>query len=412
MKSHDVFRFLAGLVLATGTISGFAQSSDAKKDSDDPRGSMLGLHIGPFRVLPTAGLSFGYESNVALQDRNAKSANFSRFSPGVRLETGGERNLLSFTYTGEYQRYSGSSQDNYRDSRFGVDWFYNPVLRHAFALDASVRYSHDQRGSAAREGDLALLNLDADRYRTTELGGKYRFGTELSRGQLELEASTGSRTYLNNRIYTRFRDYDTDKIGAGFNFRLAPHTSAVLKIDQTRYNYDFDFLDANGSLDNRERHYYVGVRWDATARTTGTVLFGRVRKSFDDPTREDFSGSSWKVGVQWRPRTYSTIDFTANRETDETNGVGDFILRRDYTAGWSHEWNDRFRTTLDGGFGTERHEPTPRVDDLRFWGVSAAYELQSHLRVGAGYHSYNRDSNVDNLNYDRSLWLLSLEGSL
>ncbi len=412
MKSHDIFRALAGIFLAACASGAGAQSADAQQDSDNPRGGMLGLHIGPFRVLPTAGLSFGYDSNVALQDSDKKGASFSRFSPGVRLETGGERNLLSLTYTGEFQHFSGSSQDNYRDNRFGVDWFYSPRLRHAFALDASVRYSHDQRGSAAREGDLALLNLDVDRYRVSEFGGKYRFGTDTSRGKLELEASTQSRTYLNNRIYTRFRDYDSDTLGAGFSVRLAPHTSAVLKASQTRFNYDFDDLDTNGSLDNRERKYYVGVQWDATARTTGTVLIGRSKKTFDDPTRSDFSGASWKVGIQWRPRTYSTVDFTANRETDETNGVGDFILRRDYTLGWSHEWSDRFRTTVDGGWGTERHEPTFREDDLNFWGVSAAYQLRTHLRLGAGYHSYNRDSNADNISYDRSLWLLSLEGSL
>lgn len=390
---------VAALLVANGV-----QAQSGSNRTDTRAGG--GIAVGPFRMTPSLGLTLGYDSNVALSDTGTISSFFTRVSPGIRLDNGNERSRVSASYQGDYSHFSDSSRDNYDDHRFGLQWLYNPVLRHAFALDAQLGYLHDQRGSAAREGELGLLPLDPDEYRASSLGGKYAFGAPGARGRAEVEARAGRIEYRNNREFTAFRDRDDRFLAGTFYWRVAPKTSAVARVEQGKFDYD------DATLDNTERHVLVGLEFDATAKTSGQVLFGRAKKDFDDATREDFSGTSWRMAVQYRPRTYSVVDISTGRDTDETNGFGDYILRRDWTLGWAHNWNERFRTTVDGGFANEQHRPSGREDDVNFYGLSADYTFRPWLRFGASWRTYDRDSDFEGLDYGRDLYMISAEASL
>ncbi|MBK8283388.1 MAG: outer membrane beta-barrel protein [Ahniella sp.] len=372
-----------------------------------------GFDMGPLRVMPSVGLSIGHDSNVALTADNEIDSIVTRLSPGVRFQGGDERSRFTGTATMDAGWYDSSSQDDYVDYGLQGEWLYSPVVRHAFTLDAGWRRGHDSRGTAAREGNLALLPLDPDEYDLTNFGGKYRFGAPGARGRLELEAKATQVNYNNNRQYTRFRDRDDALVGAAFYWRIAPKTSALVRIDQIDANYE------DATLDNTEQHQYVGLEFDATAKTSGTIMVGRVDKDFDSLDREDFSGTSWRAGVAFKPRTYSVIELSTGRETDETNGFGDFILREDIALGWSHQWSERWSTQFDVGSADEEHRGLGlypdfqgRSDDTRFYGVSGQYQFSPWLRFGAGFKSYDRNSDIPELNYQRESLLFSLEASL
>ncbi len=365
-----------------------------------------GFKLGPLRVSPTAGLSYGHDSNVLLSSGDEIDSFITRFSPGIRVEGGSEINRLTATYQGEYGRYESSTTDNYSDHSLGLQWLWNPMVRHAFSVDALWARHHDERGTAGREGQLALLPLEPDEYDQQSLDGRYRFGAPGARGRLELEVGTTDFSYRNNRDLTRFRDRTDNNVGAGFYWRVAPKTSALVRVDQINSNYDLS------TLDSTERHYYVGVELDATARTTGTILFGRVEKDFDDPSRQDFSGTSWRAGVSYKLRSYSVFDLSTSRDADETNGFGDFILRRDLTLGWNHQWSPRLSSQIDVGIARDEHRPSPRTDRSSFYGFSGQYRLAPWLSLGAGFRASDRDSDISELNYDRKQLLLSLEASL
>jgi hypothetical protein len=376
----------------------------APRDASRELGTGIGIGIG--RLFPSLGITAGYDDNLTLSRRDEVSSSVLRVEPGLRLEGGDARSRVVASYEADFARYAQSSRDNYVDQRLAAAWYYNPVLRHAFALDASFGLDHDQRGTAAREGDLGLLELDPDRFRRTDVGGKYTFGSAGARGRLEVNANVGETNYRNNRELTQFRDRTDDFLAGAFFWRLAPKTSALLRVEYGGFDYD------RATLDSDEVHYYAGVEFDATARTTGSLMVGGMRKHFDDPTREDFSGASWRANVEWRPRSYSIFTVTTGRETDETNGYGDFILRRDVTFGWAHNWNARFRTTVDLGMAREEQRPTTREDQFTYFGIGADYVMRRWLRFGASWRGYQRDSDVGEFDYDRNVYLLSAEISL
>jgi polysaccharide biosynthesis protein VpsM len=365
-----------------------------------------GFRVGPLRVSPTAGLTVAHDSNIILSSGDEVDSFLTRFSPGVRVEAGSELNLVSATVQSEFGRYQDSSIDNYTDHSLGLQWSWSPLIRHALVADAGWRRGHDARGTAGREGELALLPLKPDEYDEQSLRARYRFGAPGARGRLEFEVGSNDLEYRNNRELTIFRDRNDRRLAAGFYWRVAPKTSALVTVDQIDADYDVS------TLDSTERHYYVGVELDATARTSGSLLVGRAEKDFDDPSRMDFGGFSWRAAAKYKLRSYSVLELTTGRDTDETNGYGDFILRRDVTLSWIHQWSTRFNSQFDIGAARDEHRPSLRTDDSLYYGVSGQYQISPGLTLGAGYRSSDRDSDISQLNYQRKQLLLSLEAAL
>lgn len=395
---------LIGLIASVVVHGQAATSTDATSSSQGSHGN--GIQVGGVRLFPTIGLSAGYENNIDYASHDEASSSTVRLSPALHAQAGNARSLFDADLAANLAWYSQSPRDNFSDVTMRASWLYNPVLRHAFGLDGGVTFGHDARGTGSREGDLAFLDLDPDTYRKTDLGGRYQFGAPGARARIEVDGRITDRTYTNNREFTRSRDLTTTDIGGAFFWRVAPKTSAELRIENSTIDYD------TASLDSVERHYFVGVEFDPTAKLSGQVLVGREIKNFDDPAHEDTSGASWRVGVKYLLRTYSTLSLTTSRETDETNGAGDFILRRDITLGWNHTWNERFTTGVDGGYAKEDHKPTTRQDTSTFIGVSADYLFRPWLRAGASYRTFNRSSDMSQYDYSRDLILFSIEASL
>ncbi len=382
-----------------------AQSDEGDSEQNESH-SGSGFPLGPFRLLPTLGLTVGYDSNLLFTEDNELESWFTKLSPGLRLDAGGETNNFAVTYQGDWANYQDSPLDNYRDNRFDLNWFYNPKVRHAFALDAFYNRGRDPRGTGSREGEQARLALEPDEFRSTGLNGMYRFGAPGARGNLVVEGGVGKREYLNNEEFTVFRNRDEDNLGASFYWRLGGNTRGIVSAKQSSFDYDVS------DLDSTENRYLVGAEFDFSGKTTGKALIGRLEKDFDASNRADFTGVMWRVGAQWRPRTYSVLDLTTGRDSTETNGTGDFILRRDVTLAWTHSWSDRFRTSVDGGVAEDEYQGASRTDDVIFYGVGGQYDFRDWIRFGAGLKAYERDSSVSNLNYDRLQGLLTAEITL
>jgi len=365
-----------------------------------------GFAVGPARLQPSLGLTFGYDDNLALTSAERSSSALWMLSPALRLQGGSERNRLRAGVDAEVGRHASSPVDDYTDYGFNAAWIYSPLLRHLLAMQVDAKFGHDSRGTAAREGDLGLDQDEVDRFRRNDLSARYRFGAPGARGRLELDARAGDVRYRNNRELTAFRDRSDDGIGGAFYWRVASRTSALVRLEREQFDYDL------ATLDSTESHVFVGAEIDATARTSGALLVGRASKRFDDPARPDFSGASWRANVEYKPRSYSSFSVSTGGATDETNGFGDFILRRDVTVGWNHNWSGRLRTTLDGGLAKEEQRPTERTDQVRYVGLAADYAFRRWLRGGASWRLYNRDSDVATFDYRRNVLLFSLEANL
>lgn len=437
---------LLALAIITALGSAHAQSPQGSASGVQSNSGGNGVPFGPMTLYPTLGVSLSADSNVARTNTNKIDSFVTQIAPGLRLVGSGSVTTVSLQYQGDVGRYADSSIDNYDSHAFVAQVDYAPTSRVKVGAVANYQLGTDPRGTGAREGQqLALRPLKPDEWKRAGVAANLSYGTEGSRGQVEANAGTSKITYDDVRVangftraqacapvvgldpcdYSRFRDYRNSFIDGTFFLRVAPKTSALFSVGQRTFTYDEAPSAARGgSLDSTEQSYYVGVRWDATARTTGTARIGRVNKDFDSG-RADYTGTAYELGVQWAPRSYSQVQVTGSRNTRETNGFGDFVVTRLLSAAWTHEWTPRISSGVDAGFGNNQTEgsigftrPEIRDEDFRFFGVSGRYQISDWLQVGAGYKYYSNDSNESRLasdpvfDYDRSLFILSLEGSL
>lgn len=390
-----------------------------------------GIQAGPLRVIPTLGVTLGRDSNVTRATNNEISSFVTIISPGIRFERGDQGRGFYFSYEGEFTRYEDSSRDNADHHRLGAGFNAAPTSR--FRASGNILYERgqDARGEAARQGPfIDFQNRDPDEYASTTAMLGLEYGAPGARAGLGGEVGMRDLQYRNNRDYTVFRDHGENYFSANFRYRLAPKTEATLRGLWTQVDFDRlrPFSGTGGALnfDSDETSYFVGLSFDATAKTAGRIEVGRMEKEFDDPRIADFRGTTWVVGLQFRPRTYSVIDLSTTRVTDESNDLvggpfsaeSGFVLRRDWTLAWTHGWTDRWQTTVDFGQANEAYRSrrdsglTTRDDDIRFWGVATDYRFRPWLSFGAGYKSYTKDSNRPLFDYERRVFLLSVEGTL
>jgi hypothetical protein len=289
--------------------------------------------------------------------------------------------------------------DSSADTR--VDWAFD---RRNFAR-AGILYmrGHDPRGSTDRPfGD------SPDKYRLGEPYFNYAFGAPGARGRIEVYFSDMFKRYLNNREFTEGSDRDQREYGAAFYLRMMTRTYGLVEVREDDIRYKLP----NSPLNADEKRLYLGVSWEATAATTGTIKFGRLKRNFLENGPEDFSGNSWEGLVTWAPRTYSKFDFYTARQTNEASGLGDFILTSVGGVTWSHDWSSYIRSSVDARYQRDAYQGFDRTDKTWFTGVKVGYRFRRWLTLGAEYDYWKRDSNLDIYDYTRNLFLITATASM
>jgi polysaccharide biosynthesis protein VpsM len=230
------------------------------------------------------------------------------------------------------------------------------------------------------------------------------------------------KRYVNNRdLGTAALDHSQTDYGGTFLWRALPKTYATFNLKRSVYNYK----EATSTLDSTNTYALLGVRWEATAATSGRFALGNVTKKFDaaghDAGRKDLSlGPAWEGGINWKPRTYSSVDFNTQRTPVDSTGLGNFTINETYQILWTHAWNSRFSSNLTGGYSTDKFSNAPvlaaggadRKDATKSAGLRLTYSMQRWLKLGAEYLYTVRDSNDDNFDYKRNQLMFFISGTL
>jgi hypothetical protein len=386
-------RWLVAPLCAALSLPAFAQEGAA------------GIPFGPMVVYPGVDFAIGHDDNLFSSDRNKRGSDFSILSPYVKLEGKPTPHSFDVTFRADFGRYRTSRADDYDDYSLtgNVDLVFTG--RAGLKLRGEHRYGHDPRGSTDRPGGAT-----PDEYRNSGIEGIFHYGAPGAQGRIEVDAGYFEREYENNRTFTVASDRTTGQLGGTFFWRIAPKTELLFQAQRRDIDYDL----STSTQDSTEDRYYFGAKWEATALTQGTVKIGRLKKDFDSPLRQDFSGSSWDAGIRWSPRTYSVFDFSTSKQTGESTGVGDTILTKTYGVTWTHAWSSRVRTQALGNWSNARFlgAGATREDDTGTLGLKVSYQFRRWLRFGAEYTYTDRDSNDGVSNFRRNLILFTVGATL
>lgn len=392
---------LAGLIAMSGSAS--AQIRPAYQFPPDSAGKgAMRLAESAFYITPYVGVAVGRDDNIFLSSTTEKSSTYWVASPGFSLDARTGKTVFQLKYQGQVGRYPQSDDDDYVDhaSRALFDVAFD--RRNFLRMGLDYIRAHDPRGSTDRP-----IAGRPDTYRQTGPSATYAFGAPGAAGRIEVYAGEVDKRYLNNRETTRFSDRESREVGGVFYWRIAPKTYALAEARHT----DISYRDSAATASADEKRYYGGLSWEATAATVGTLKVGRFERKFDQGG-EDFSSTSWEGSIGWSPRTYSKFDFFTARQSNESTGLGRFILSSIGGVSWNHAWGPAVSTGVELRYQKDQFQGFNRTDEIKSLGLKAGYKFRRWLTLGAEFSHTTRDSNQPTFEYDKNLYLFTATASM
>jgi hypothetical protein len=368
------------------------------------------IEFGSFDVTPTLDFGFRYDDNVIRSSTDKISSWSQIISPQVVMLNSFGASQVRVGYRLRNERYYSSSEDNYTDHFFfaGVDFELNS--RHRLDIGLDYTDGHEDRGTGFSIGNAQAIN-SPDKFKQAEFDMLYSYGAFNADGRLETNFNITNRDYDINTPQYLARDRTFTTLGGAFFYRIGAATDATFDIIYRDVSYKFD-ANTLSPLDSQQISYLLGLKWEATAQTSGFAKIGYQEKDFESALRDDFSGVDWAAGILWEPVEYSSVEFTTRNDTNETNGEGNFIRGRDYEVEWRHEWLERLRSSASITWGTDRYEGqniglSIREDDLTRFRASVYYQFRRWVNIEVGYIYDERESNRTAIEYDRNQFIIN-----
>ncbi|MGL1958248.1 MAG: outer membrane beta-barrel protein [Colwellia sp.] len=385
------------------------------------------IPVGNFILTPIVKFQQRYDSNVASEKSDDIDSWLTVFQPSVKLtrEFGefGKHNI-EFDWIFTHGAYHASGNDSYNDHEISSKLNYELNERNRMTVQGGYIDAHEERGSRFSIGTGDGLE-EPDTYEQIFASMQYAYGTETADARIELEAGYLDNNYRSVYVIndetgeeydsTKTRDRVTTEYGGKLYYKIGAATDITLEAYNTDFNYDYTETPSE-ELSSVESRALIGLKWEATALTTGFAKLGYKEKDFDISGRENFDNTEWEVEILWEPKTYSHFTFRSGRSTEETNGEGYFdigatglayfINGTENAVEWKHEWKDRISTKVEYAELKDVYkgdEGTVRIDDNV--GVSAAvyYDMSYWLSFSFEYTFNDRESTRENLEYDRNL---------
>lgn len=372
----------------------------------------MSFAVGPFDFSPMLEVSETYNDNIFFNNGNRKDSMLTQVQLGLQLELKNGPSHYDLQYGFRSWTWHSSSADDYLDQFVAIKTHTEFTNRNK--LDFKVNYidSHNLRGTFYTAPGLPFSQLaKPDTFHEYNAELKYRYGAVGAEGNLELITGFNDLTYDTRPEVTHTYDKTRVYLIPGFYYRIMPKTELLAQVEADWYLYKYQTTPVNYSY-NLQR-YLVGVKWDATAKTSGTLRIGYMTQQFDSGAPGK-SGISGDIGMTWAPLTYSRFHLNFSRNIVPTIGYGTSATVNTVSAGWTHNWNSKLSTHLDGGYTNmvNQNVATPAVNSNQvtnnyyYANVGVDYAIQDWISVGLDYKFNNLSSSYNVQNYDQNRVML------
>ncbi len=171
----------------------------------------------------------------------------------------------------------------------------------------------------------------------------------------------------------------------------------------------------------------MGLRWDATAKTTGYARFGRRYRGSKISGVSDEGYNGWELGVSCLPMPHSLVQLSTSRDyglESENPASADFTKGTTTRLDWKHDWTQRVVTRASASYGDEeiqrgRDSVTTKDRTIKGFGLGADYDLARWVMISLDYNYTKRDESAKSGqpksiedNYSRNVYMLSATFSL
>lgn len=363
-------------------------------------GEPASINLAGFDFTPTLKLSERYDDNFrGLNNDEKKSSWISSIHPSFILEAETRNSGYQLQYDVDNQTYHDDPSANHTDHIL--------AFRSVLEFNSRNRLRYDLGYKRLEQTVDTADNVDNDRLTIKNAGAGYTYGSFQGLNQLDGHVDYEQRRYLNPNGVNDDRERNTTAFVGTWYHRLTGKTRALTEVRYT----DFDYLQSHNPRTSIGTAALVGLSWEATARTTGTLRIGEERKDFNDNARDDRS-PTWEAGIDWKPLTYSTVSLSTRKAYDEGNDDAIAIHQQKTRLGWKHEWSSRIATELNASHADLEYEGLDREDRTNVYGTSVSYAVRRWVTVKTSYQHTRNESTESTEAYTRNIYLLSFDFSL
>lgn len=387
MKKTNSIKMLAGLGFLFLNYSVFA--AEAKP-----------VQLGDFQAWTVLDASLEYDDNPFRQIDDEDSSTVFRATPSIKLTNNSASRDIAFNYEAELVRFLDSSEDNYLSHNLGADFLFKASPLNSFGINANYIDGNEVRGTGSSEGSLAEGEGATE---FTEVKGDltYYYGAENNPFSGEFSISAGDIEFDNFRESTEQRDRSYTGLEVLLDYKFSVATSVFLDVIYKDNSYSSPVSDGI-QLDNDEITTHLGLAWSATRNTTGRVGVGRTSKDVAE-AGDDSTFTTWDAAIDWEPAQQDKVSLRANKYISEAAGTGLFVVSTATDLSWSHNISPAWSFSLFGSVRDAEFENEVREDDTTSYGLKALYKFNRQMDLAISYENEDKDSNLNEFDYDRNV---------
>ena len=273
-------------------------------------------------------------------------------------------------------------------------------------IESSLQFGTDRAGDI---GTRPTAGDEPDRWRAHRLGGEMILGRRIAPAQIGAGYESSGFRYLNNNQQVRNFDQRDRRLSGRYNLGAKYAVLSNLSVAW------IDYADPGSTLDAREYSGLIGVEWEATAKTSGSIMIGLRHRDFESPARPSNGGFTWDARLTWAPKTYSQFTVYSSRSVSEggfsTTGGGSSVTITD-TSGlrWRHGLSER--TTFEASVERSLSDTGGADDEYMSYGAGLRYRLNRWVAVFGDWNYHSRGSPVSGSDFEVGSVFLGLDVSL
>lgn len=386
--SNEVLGFLFAffLLLLPGVVTAaeIAPAAELERPLGSRRESGA-LKLGPVEVHPYLSVKETYSDNIFATPGATEHDFIMVLTPGIYLQLPVRNHTFSIAANTALTRYSKFSTEN------TDDYFVNGTANFVFGSQINLKASdtfikgHEPRGSSSSGTIEKFDNNTAAASLTYLLAEVSKIQIDYARTDWDFKTST-------------FRSRSEDLISAYLYYRLMPKTSAFIQYSFKNVRFD----DKTAGLDNKMQSALLGLSWDVTGKSKGSIAAGYLRKDFNVSSRGDLKSWTASADITHNFSDYTSLKLIGKREVNEASLLGTrYYVTTGVYGEVTHRFLQRLALVAKASYGQDKYsdiipgDALLRKDNTLTAGMGLHYIMRRWLEFVLEYNYRNKDSNID-----------------
>lgn len=367
---------------------------------------------GASQVQLNLGLKGTYSDNFYFEQGNEQAVAGVVLSPEIAYTRDSAATTIGLTSRGDFAAYSSNQEDNYSDGLGSAAINFKLPRNLVLGFTGIVEYGHDPFGTARTEGQPAQ-NQALDEWSqytgsVALIGGQ----AETSRIGYELEYSSLVRDYQTNKTITQFLDRQFNSMSLTLLYHFSPKLSVLAQ--GSFLELEYDRVQA-GNIDRSGNATLglVGLRWEATAKTSGDIRFGRGQWKPESNAAEDVDSSYYEASINWRPTRRSALRVSGAREYTPTYRFDAiYIDTQTFSLEWTELWSHRWSTRLTFGYSERDFVSAAETHEIVSLTGRLSYQLERDLSLYVLSRYLDRDAQNISERFEANSAIVGFEARL